>query len=318
MDLCSLRDRVLARVQRANISFTPTDVDYAIQTALNELDLDSYFSLVYTDTATMVVNNPQVDLSELVPEDVDNVTTEGIRPERVIRVELAYNDRGTWATATSYAVNDLVKGDGTPDSYYYVCGLANTSDADNQPGTAGGNTYWSMVLWQHGQVLPITNRDTVARLLGDSPVATPYLPANYVVVGNLMQAPGLPTICAFLTQNTLLVYPPPNLAYKLRLLIQYPLTEWEAGQSSDIDIALPNNILLPSIDGICYWLDSMHPDRLLWRQRFDLHKRKVMGQTIIDAGPAVRDPRAYQDITNWGFGPYGGYNYPYGGPLNGA
>ena len=314
MKLADLRDRVLARCQRANITFTPTDIDYAIQTALNELDLDSYFSLVYTDTAQMTTNNPQVNIAGLLPEGVSNVTTEGIRPERVIRVELAFNDEGEWTSGTSYALNDLVQGDGTPDTYFYYCIAANTASALNTPGTTGGQTYWQRTLWQHGPVLALTNRDTVGRLLGDSPIPLPYLPLNYLVATNANMAPGVPTTCAFLTQDTLIVYPPPMQDYLIRMLIQYPLTEWEAGQSADIDIAVPNNILLPSIDGICYWLDAMHPDRDLWRQRFDLHKRKVMGMTIVDAGPAVRDPQAYIDVTN-GY-PYNPVvAYPFGGVI---
>ena len=311
MDLVSLRDRVLARVQRANATFDVVDVDYAIQTALNELDLDSYFSLVYTDTVTMTVNNPEVTISALLPSGVSNVDTAGIRPERVIRIELAYTDRGTWSDAgVSYAVNDIVKGDGDPDSFYYVCDTANTSSSSNQPGESGGSIYWSRRQWQHGNVLNLVNRDTIARWLGDSPTVSPYLPSNFISVVNLNISPSEPTHCGFLTQDTLLVYPPPDIAYKLRMLIQYPLTEWEAGQSADVEVAVPNNILLPAIDGMCYWLDPLHPQASNWRQRFDMHIRKAAGMTIVDAGPATRDPRAYQDITDgW---PYGRYGFPFG------
>lgn len=311
MDLVELRDRVLSRVQRANTTFAPLDVDYAIQAGLNELDLDSYFSLVYTDTATMTVNNAEVGISALVPSGISDVLTTGIRPERVIRVELAYTDRGTWsASSVSYAVNDIVKGDGSPDSYYYVCKEAHTSSSSNQPGDTGGSTYWTRRQWQHGNKLELVNRDTIARWLGDSPNMSPYLPANYVSVVNLNVTPSEPTHCAFLTQDTLLVWPPPDKAYKVRMLIQYPLTEWEAGQSADVTIAIPNNILLPAIDGMCYWLDPQHPNANTWRQRFDIHIRKAAGMSIVDAGPSIRDPRAYMDVTDgW---PYGRYGLPFG------
>lgn len=310
MDLATLRDRVQSRVQRANVTFSPTDIDYAIQAALNELDLDSYFSLVYTDTVTLTVHNPEVTISGMLPSGVSDVITEGIRPERVIRVELAYTDEGTWASATSYQVNDLVKGDGDPDSYFYVCTTANTSDADNQPGTDGGSAYWSRVMWKHGDLLTMVNRDTVARWLGDSPIAQPYLPVNFIAITNIAES-GKPTHCAFLTQDTLLVWPPPDDTYKLRMLLQYPLTEWEPGQSGTLEVAVPNNILLPAIDGMCYWLDPLHPQSGLWRLRFDVHIKKAAGLTIVDAGPSTRDPRAYLDITDgWPFFPTG---YPFGG-----
>ena len=43
----------------------------------------------------------------------------------------------TWLSATTYAPGDLVQGDGTPDSYIYVCILASTN---NQPPNT---TYWT-------------------------------------------------------------------------------------------------------------------------------------------------------------------------------
>lgn len=312
MLLASLRDRVLTRIKRGGTSFTPTEVDYAIQLALQELDLDAYFSLVYTDLATMTINNPEVSIAALLP-DVATAVNTGIRPERVMRAELAFNDRGTWSAASvSYAVNDLVTGDGSPDSYFYECVEAHTSSASNQPGDSGGDDYWSRRQWKHGDVLDLLNRDAVARMLGDRPIFRPYLPLDFVFAPDPAGSPGKPRIGAFLTQDIFLVWPPPDVAYRLRFLIQYPVTEWEPGESDAVTLEVPDNILVPAIDGMCYYLDDTHKLAAFWKQRFEQHVRKAQGMTIVDAGAPTRDRSAYLDHTDGVIGGWMGEGFLYG------
>lgn len=298
MLLSSLRERVLSRVKRGGASFTPTEVDYAIQLALQELDLDAYFSLVYTSAAAMTANNPEVSISALLP-DVATAVNTGIRPERVQRAELAFTDRGAWsASSVSYAVNDLVTGDGNPDSYFYECVEAHTSSSSNQPGESGGSTYWVRRQWKHGDLIDLTNRDSVARLLGDRPIFRPYLPLDFVFAPDPAASPGKPRIGAFLTQDIFLVWPAPDAAYKVRFLVQYPVTEWEPGENSAVTIAVPDNILIPAIDGMCYYLDDTHKLATFWKQKFEQHVAKAMGMTIVDAGTPTRDRTAYLDHTD--------------------
>lgn len=310
MQLASLRDRILSRVKRALSTFTPTEIDYAIMSALNELDLMDYWYLTYSTLATMTALNPNVDISGLVP-DTNSDYTAGIRPERVIRTELAFNQRGTWSDAgVSYAKNDMVEWTGTAEQLFYECITANTSGAGNEPGTVGGEAYWTARKWNHGDVIDVINRDRLAQMLGDRSYANPWVPLDYVFQDPQL-TPGKPRAGAFLTQDTFLVFPVPDVAYKMRFLIQYPLTEWEPGDSEAVSIEIPDNILVPAIDGMCYYLEPDHPMNGQWKANFDRHISRVQGMTIVDAGTPIRNPAAYLDHTDGLLGrvPYrGGYN----------
>jgi hypothetical protein len=296
---------VRARVKRSAVSFTNVDVDYAIKQVVYDMDLETYFSLIYTDPVTMEQYNPEIDISGMVPADSGATTATGIRPERVVRCELAYTDRGTWSgSSVSYSPQDLVKGDGTPDSYFYVCTTANTSSSSNEPGTSDGDGYWARRAWKRGDPINLINRDNVANRLGTGIVGGVY-PMWWPFPDAGPQAPGQPVTGAFLTQDLFIVWPPPNLAYKMVFIMQYPVTEWEPGESGAVDLLIPDNIIIPAIDGICSKLDSDHPLAEKWERQFQVHKRKVMGTTIIDAGVPTRDRAAYLDHTDAILDPYG-------------
>lgn len=304
MYLATLRDMVRARVKRSAVSFSNVDVDYAIKQIVYDMDLDAYFSLIYTDPVTMEQYNPEVDISGMVPADSGATTATGIRPERVVRCEIAYTDRGTWASGTSYSVQDLVKGDGNPDSYFYVCTAANTAAADNEPGTSGGQDYWTRRAYKRGDPIDILNRDTIANQLGTGVVEGVY-PQWWPFPDAGPQAPGQPVKGGFLTQDIFIVWPPPDLAYKMVFIMQFPVTEWEPGETGAVNLLIPDNIIIPAIDGICSKLDSDHPLAERWEQQFQRHKKKVMGSTIVDAGTPMRDKAAYMDHTDAILNPYG-------------
>lgn len=51
---------------------------------------------------------------------------------------------GTWTVSTAYVIGNIVQGDGTPDSYFYICLQDHTSAAGNEPPSDGG-THWNRV-----------------------------------------------------------------------------------------------------------------------------------------------------------------------------
>lgn len=290
MQLTEIRQRLTAAARKMGKSYGPEELDMAIQTALNEADLSAYHSLSITSNLTFTVNQPEISVATLT----------GFRPERVTRAMLAYNDRGTWATATAYTVNDLVQGDGSPDSYYYHCTEAHTSSASNEPGQ-GDNPYWERTLWKRGDVIEIIDTNTIAHMLGDRAILRNYLPDDFIfaTVADANDA-GKPRFGSFLTEDIFVVYPPPLYAYKLQFIMRAAVTDWTPGTEADIEIDIPDNVLLPMIVyGAAYFLDMTVKGASEKKVLFDQHIRRIDGNTAQQgAGVGYKDRAAYADHTD--------------------
>lgn len=287
MLLSDLRARVLSRVIRGETTFDDEAVDYAIQAALHEMSLTAYFSTSVTDAVTFEANNPELDVSTL-----------NLRPESIIRAELAFTDRGTWASGTSYNVNDLVQGDGNPDSKFYVCSTANTAAAGNEPGTSGGDSFWTARIWQRGDKIRLLDRETIGRIMGDRAYLRPFVPDDYWFAQGPDDATGMPCVGGFWTVDLFYAYPVPDAAYKMVFLIRQPVDEWMAGTANATTIDVPNKVLLPAIEGMAWYLDPNHEKAPMWRQLFDRHIARVDGSTLVDGQEFFKDPCAYQDHTD--------------------
>lgn len=303
MQLAELRKRVLARCRRAGSSFDNEEVDYAIQAALHEMDLQTFFAYSTTSALSLTINNPEVDVSSLTSSNDD-----AFSPDRVIRAELAFTDQGTWATGQSYSVNDMVKGDGDPDAKYYVCVEAHTSSSSNEPGTAS-DSVWELTLSRRGDRIMLTDYATVARALGDGPHLRQHLPDDYVFDTEATGAFGKPRIGAWRDQDTLVVYPVPDVStYKILFIQKQAVADWTTGVGSNVDIDVPRKILLPAIHGMCWYLDPDHGQAARWEQLFRRHVMDVDGQTIVDAGEnPMKDHTAYEDHTDAFDRLYGGF-----------
>ena len=59
-----------------------------------------------TDTVSLAANVATADFSAITRFNAGKIK----------RLQTGYSDQGTWLVGTAYAVNDLVQGDGTPDS----------------------------------------------------------------------------------------------------------------------------------------------------------------------------------------------------------
>ena len=172
----------------------------------------------------------------LTPHDneVDLSTIDGFRSERCLRAEIGYNDRGTWVTGSSYAVNDLVIGDGTPDSKLYVCTEAHTADSGNEPPSEK----WKQTENRRGTRMDIRTYDEVVdphAYTDSDPYFWPYrdeyqgawYDTSYVGQGD---TPDRPRVIGFANHKTAYVRPTPPIAYPLRLTYRESLHDFTIGQ----------------------------------------------------------------------------------------
>ena len=82
--------------------------------------------------------------------------------ENSVKVIYNYDSWGAtnqWTTSTDYISGNRVYGDGNPNYNVYTCISAHTAAAGNEPGTTGGNSYWSLLTYSAG--------DRVVNSLGD-------------------------------------------------------------------------------------------------------------------------------------------------------
>lgn len=75
------------------------------------------------------------------------LATENIGLKASTETLAGLTDRGVWAVDTVYALNDYVRGDGTPDDGYYRCVAAHTATAGREPGSLAASTYDSVAYW---------------------------------------------------------------------------------------------------------------------------------------------------------------------------
>lgn len=150
------------------------------------------------------------------------------RAERLVQARLLYVNAGTWTTATAYTVNQMVVGDGTPDSYRYLCRTAHTSSGGNEPPNT---TYWTRLVWAGGVQMEVVAHHNISewldryqpRLDSEAPVASER-----------------PRYVAFRTQTTGNVWPVPDTAYSLELEYIPAFTSVKTG---DAELAIPDEYL---------------------------------------------------------------------------
>jgi hypothetical protein len=211
-------------------------------------------------TGTFTINDSEVDLSGVTD----------FRHNEFMSLHIALNDRSTWATSTAYVKWDLVKGDGSPDSFLYRCDVAHTSSGTDEPGsgTANALSYWTRV---HTK-LPRQ------KITG---------PVDYdTLVNQFIEKPetGEPEILAFSTDGKLHVWPSPDEAYPSEYYWNTPFATWTPGATPS-----PNEMNIPEqwIDGVLMWgagtiLNSPHPDALAsdpaWRLYINSFIPEAKGQ----------------------------------------
>lgn len=279
MLVSAMRTRLLAVVKRGlNQSFTAAEADYALQGALQDLDLTGRVNR-QESSFSFTLGKSYVDLSAIT----------GLRPDRVRRVELAYTDRGNWSSAgVSYAVNDLVFN----DNRYFVCTVANTSSTSNEPGTDGGNNYWVGRNWARGDEVEVFDYASVARYLGDSQSPPPFR-NEYVIDQN---GQGKPVMIGALTATDWYCYPPPDLSYPGVIVMENPIDEWVAGVG-DPDIDLPAAVLFSVIDvGAAAKLDPENQQAKVWAAQWPALKDRIRSKLIITTGQMLKDETAFNDI----------------------
>ena len=259
MLLAEARERIRQSMFGNANTFDALTIDRALLMAGNEFVRRTRCTTTQ-DTVTVTDNDPEVDLSPLAD----------FRPERMTRIEIAYNDRGTWATSTAYSVNDLVQGDGSPDTLLYRCVSAHTSDGTNEPPN---DTYWAQVQWKRGPEVSVSDYDSIADMLsGRSYVALPSIAVT---------TPGQPRSIGFLTSGTAYVYPVPDAAYILSVIYYQPFTDWQLGTEMAVTLNIPDEYINPVLFyGAPALLES--PDPTISRssarfQQFEIEIDKLSG-----------------------------------------
>lgn len=209
---------------------TESDCDRAFRAAAERLIFEVPQVIQTTTTKVMTAFVSEVSVS----------ASTSLRPENIRWASLGLVDQGTWAVGTAYSVYDVVVGDGAPDAYLYRCDVANTG---NQPPNS---TYWTQVYTKQGP-----------HLLG--PVDVDEIVYNHANRGSFAE----PTTFAFTDQDTVLVFPTPDLAYPFTHNYWGPLATWTIGQKDgttamNIDDQFMDGILM----GAAAVLDAPKPDAL--------------------------------------------------------
>lgn len=162
------------------------------------------------------------------------------RPERLIRAEIQYDDQGTWTVSTAYTKNQLVQGDGSPDSKYYVCKLAHTSSANDEPGGSGDwSQYWRRVQWERSDSLNVVDFKTMIDRLESVQLDHEW------VNPPLTSAEPVEVAFDYGTQNAYL-WPVPDTVYTLRLTYRSAFTDVTTG---DPTLNIPDEYIM----GVLWW-----------------------------------------------------------------
>jgi chitodextrinase len=117
-----------------------------LQTVTVNIDMYGWHAEVQTCTVTVPAGGTYTIAEASYPNFVNMVAWSGDPHVRVKfqdgSLGLIKNVLGVWATATAYAVGNIV----TYNSINYRCLLAHTSSAGNAPGTSGGASIWTTVI----------------------------------------------------------------------------------------------------------------------------------------------------------------------------
>lgn len=259
MNLTEARSIVAGVHQR---DYDVSQVDNAIKYALTETIRQTKCSRT-TGSLALTANIAEASTSSLTD----------FLPERLLYSELTYPDQGAWETGTSYAVNDIVIGDGDPDALYYRCKTAHTSGVSSEPPNT---TYWEQVSWpQRFDLQRAPYRHIADRL------------TNRLSVGR-------PEWIAFRVPSTAVVAPAPDASYTVRLTYYQPLVTWTSGTESpgDVTINIPDEYVRGSLlFGAAAALLAKDPADIVyqvqWRQ-FQNHINQV--RAAVGMGGIASDP----------------------------
>jgi hypothetical protein len=233
---------LLQACKAARSDYTLLQRHTALQVLLSEFIRLSHCTTT-TSNLTLAANAYEVDFS--------TITT--FRPERTVRLELAYNDEGVWdALHGTYNVNDFVKGDGTPDAFFYACVLQHTAAADKEPPN---DTYWKRVSWDSIGTLLQVSYPAVAdyhnrRNLAIDDVYRPYVEPWYwdqLRAGVVLT--GRPVFIGFRSPTLGVLWPTPSEAYVLRETHWEPLVAFTPGlvASEAVVLNIPEEYIRPAI-----------------------------------------------------------------------
>lgn len=243
MQLSELRTSAKLYVRAGN-DFADADYDRAARDCLNYMVARGLDVMRSTATVTVSANNPQLDLTAPIAL--------GFRAERFIMAEVGYVDEGTWATGTSYDINDLVQGDGDPDSFLYVCTEAHTSSSSNEPGGTGGAAFWTRVDNRRGTRLRYRAYSDVVNPRGRRHPLVKRADGWYYYAYDDYQndagvAGGLtgdrPSMISFRTATDAYVSPTPERDFPVNLVWRSTVPAWEYGGTGtveDIEFYLPD------------------------------------------------------------------------------
>jgi hypothetical protein len=229
--------------------------------------MDATRCTLTTGTVTATAHDAELDISGV----------DGLRGEEVVRVEVGYHDRGTWSTSlAAVAKNDLVKGDGTPDSWLYVCTAAHTAAADKEPPNTA---YWQQVINKRGTLVDVRDYDHLA---------DPERARNPVTGALSCGSPARPRIIAFFDAATAYLSPTPDEAYPIVFQYLAPLVSWDVGvdDPDDVELNIPDKYLYPCIrHGVPAILEAPDPaDRaanMNWRI-FEQKKLQLASHAVLN------------------------------------
>jgi len=254
-----VRDSAL---QASEETYSDARVDRAIRAALSE----------FVQQTRCTVTSGTVALTGSVAA-FTSTTLSNFRPERIVRAQARYIDRGVWGTGNSYVYNDFVQGDGSPDSAYYICTLAHTSGTSNEPPNGA---YWRVTAANLGTPVDLVDLNTVVCNLESTTASDP-------------------TMFAFEGTASGYVAPMPDSNRILWVQYYQPLVAWEPGTSnaSTITLNVPDEYINDALwYGAASFLESADPLSRMQSQGYKAFKeaiRRVKGEAGLESGPVVKD-----------------------------
>jgi hypothetical protein len=230
MLLSEARSTVLSALRPDSSTYSNTDVDRAIRAAGSRFARDTRCCQA-TGTVTLTANSPEVSISSITY----------LRPERAIWFEIGHSDQGTWATSTAYSKNDLVQGDGDPDSKFYVCTTGHTSSASNEPPNADN---WSEVNWKRGWEVRVIGYSDLAQIKRDQE-SYGFSRSGAFESGFPSDSADRPRVIGFLNATTAYLHPTPDIAYPLVIQYWQPFTTWTLGTTDATTLNIPDEYVEP-------------------------------------------------------------------------
>lgn len=242
-----------------------------------------------------VLSDGSITLSaDVAAYDFSSITD--MRPEDVEWVELAYVDQGTWATATSYVVNDLVKGDGSPDALLYVCTEDHTSGAGNEPGTSGGEAVWTQVNSKLGWGVDLvdTLESGVSLRSFNTRNQWPYNTADP------QQYQSGPNAVSFRTLTECVVSPVPDARWTLRFYYYAPFTDFDPDSVTPAtqSLNIPERYIRPMLRyGVAAEVMRPTPENMaligMYEAKYNEHVMRTAGQVTRSPQQIIKDPGVY-------------------------